>query len=61
MRLVHLFRYCIILLVSGVVVSCAPERFLRDDEQILDKVVLRADDKGVPTSALGGYIRQHPN
>ena len=61
MRLVYHLRFFMLLLVSGVVVGCAPERFLNDDEQLLDKVALRADDKGVPTSALGGYIRQHPN
>ena len=49
------------LLCCVSIAGCAPERFLREDEQLLDKVSMRADDKAIPTAALGGYIRQHPN
>lgn len=49
------------VLLCGLVLSCAPERFLEDDELLLDRVVVNADDKEVPSSALSGYIRQHPN
>lgn len=41
--------------------SCAPERFLQEDELLLDRVVVTADSADVPTSMLSGYVRQHPN
>jgi len=56
-----IFNRWLLIVVCGLLIGCAPERFLREDEQILDKVSLHADDKYVPTASLGGYIRQHPN
>ena len=36
-------------------------RFLADDELLLDKVVVHAEQKQIPVSTLNGYVRQHPN
>lgn len=52
---------CIFPLLCGLLVGCAPERFLHDDELLLDRVSLKADDDDVPTNQLSGYVRQHPN
>ncbi len=49
------------VLLCGLILSCAPERFLEDDEFLLDHVSVTADDREVPTDALSGYVRQHPN
>lgn len=56
-----LFCRLIPVLLCWLVLSCAPERFLEDDELLLDRVAVSADDKDVPSSALSGYVRQHPN
>lgn len=50
------------VLVCGIVAaSCAPERFIRDDELLLDGVSLKADDRKIPLSTIEGFVRQHPN
>lgn len=49
------------VLLCGLLFSCAPERFLQDDEYLLDRVAVSTDDPNVPTSQLSGYVRQHPN
>ncbi|MCR4994476.1 MAG: BamA/TamA family outer membrane protein [Bacteroidales bacterium] len=55
--------FCRLLSVflCGLMLSCAPERFLREDELLLDRVSVKADTTGLPTSQLSGYVRQHPN
>ncbi len=50
-----------LLLCSFVAVSCAPERFIRDDELLLDGVSLKSDDRKIPLSTVEGFVRQHPN
>lgn len=52
---------CLFPLLGGLLAGCAPERFLHDDELLLDRVSLKADDDDVPTNQLSGYVRQHPN
>ncbi len=54
-------RLLLPVLLSAVLASCGPERFLTGDERLLDRATVRSDDDDVPVSALSGYIRQHPN
>lgn len=53
--------FLLLLSVVAAVTSCAPERFLSDDELLLDRVVVSSADADVSTSQLSGYVRQHPN
>lgn len=47
--------------IALLAVACVPERFLRDDEYLLDGVSLSTDDKKIATSSVDGFVRQHPN
>ena len=41
--------------------ACAPERFLRSDEYLLDGVAIHTDDPKISVSQIEGFVRQHPN
>ena len=41
--------------------ACSPVRFLEEDEYLLDKSQVQADDHRLSTSTLSNYIHQHPN
>jgi len=52
-----LFLLTFLLMVSG----CSPMRFLSEDEELLEKVAIKTDDRRVSTATLNNYVRQRPN
>lgn len=54
-------RTVVVIVAMSLLVGCAPSRFLGDDEAMLDRVSVRTDRSEVTSSALSGYVRQHPN
>ncbi len=42
-------------------VACAPERFINDNDYLLDGVRMETDDKKITVSSIEGFVRQHPN
>lgn len=44
-----------------MVVGCSPMRFIPEDDKLLEKVEVKADDRRISTATLNNYIRQRPN
>lgn len=58
----RIIRVGLIALAAVIALAaCAPERFLADDEYLLDGVSLKADDSKIPVGTVEGFVRQHPN
>ena len=56
----HKIAY-ILALLTAVFHSCSVSRFVPEGEHLLEKVSIVSDSASVKTSALQGYVRQHPN
>ena len=52
---------CISLLVCVFFTGCSVNRFIPEDEYMLNHVSVRSDDKEFKTAPLMGYVGQHPN
>ena len=52
---------CISLLVCVFFTGCSVNRFIPEDEYMLNHVSVRSDDKEFKTASLMGYVGQHPN
>ncbi len=48
-------------LVTLVSASCSSDKFLTDDQLLLNSVEIRSDNRQLSTAPLSTYIRQHPN
>lgn len=48
-------------LLTLLLVGCSAQKFLKDDEKLLNKVHLEVDDKQVNKSDVDGFIKQHAN
>ncbi len=57
LRLRLLLGSLLVLLMAG----CAPTRFIPEDQWMLDKVAVRADNSEISTTNFTGYVRQHSN
>lgn len=49
------------ILLGILVGACSPDKFLKDDDSILQSVRIRSDSKAVEASSYEAYIRQRPN
>lgn len=52
---------CISLLVCVFFTGCSVNRFIPEDEYMLNHVSIRSDNKDLKTTPLMGYVGQHPN
>ena len=52
---------CISLLVCVFFTGCSVNRFIPEDEHMLNQVSIRSDKKELKTAPLMGYVSQHPN
>ena len=52
---------CISLLVCVFFTGCSVNRFIPEDEYMLNHVSIRSDKKELKTAPLMGYVGQHPN
>ena len=52
---------CISLLICVFLAGCSVNRFIPEDEYMLNHVSIRSDKKEFKTAPLVGYIGQHPN
>lgn len=52
---------CISLLVCVFFTGCSVNRFIPEDEHMLNQVSIRSDKKDLKTAPLMGYVSQHPN
>ena len=52
---------CFSLLVSLSFTGCSVNRFIPEDEHMLDQVSIRSDKSELKTAPLTGYVVQHPN
>ena len=53
----RLWLLAFVLMVMG----CSPMRFISEDDKLLEKVEVKANDRRISTATLNNYIRQRPN
>ena len=52
-----LFLSALLFLLAG----CSPVRYLSEEDELLEKVSVKSDDRRVSTLTLNNYVRQRPN
>ena len=56
-----IYNTVVLMVILSICAGCSPLRFLTDEELLLDKVEVHAEETRIPVSTLNGYVRQHPN
>jgi outer membrane protein assembly factor BamA len=53
--------YSLLLILGSIILSCNPTRTLTQGEFLVNKNVVKVDDKNISTDDIYGYIKQKPN